>query len=290
MTRAGPAGSGTSCSTGWATTLRGEPLDQRTGVVESYAIGEDRWHVRESWPPQAERVRWHLDRLADAHGCDGGRLIEQETRAPQAIEYVYDPDDPVPMRGGSGSLAFVLADGGPVHSVEQGSICERADVLSFASAPLRERTRIAGPMRVMLSVSSDAPDTAFTAKLVEGEGRRSRLQRSRRHHIACLSRRRARSRGLRAGHRRTRRSRAVAHRVGLRGGLAHPARRLFVELPCLSCASEPRGCLVAPGRCGRGRTRPLHAGGGRPAYLELPVAALDAPAVAALDSPMAAGE
>jgi putative CocE/NonD family hydrolase len=147
--------------------LRGEPLDQKTGVVESYAIGEDRWHTRSSWPPKSDPQRWHLDGLATSHGCDGGRLRADIPRTPQSVEYTYDPDDPVLMRGGAGSLAFILADGGPVHSVEQAGICERADVMSFAGPPLQTPVRIAGKISVVLSVASDAPDTAFTAKLVE---------------------------------------------------------------------------------------------------------------------------
>lgn len=147
--------------------LRGEPLDQEVGVVESYAMGEDRWHTRPDWPPETRAQRWHLDVLGGAHGCDGGRLRADIPRAPQSVEYTYDPDDPVPMRGGAGSLAFILTDGGPVHSVEQAGICERADVMSFASSPLAAPLRVAGPISVTLSVSSDAPDTAFTAKLVE---------------------------------------------------------------------------------------------------------------------------
>ncbi len=147
--------------------LRGEPLEQKVGVVESYAIGEDRWHTRPNWPPETRAERWHLDELAGAYDCDGGRLRADVPGASQSVEYTYDPDDPVPMRGGAGSLAFILTDGGPVHSVEQAGLCERADVMSFASEPLSRALRIAGPISVVLSVSSDAPDTSFTAKLVE---------------------------------------------------------------------------------------------------------------------------
>ncbi len=147
--------------------LRGEPLDQPVGVVESYAIGEGRWHTRENWPPPGHERRLHLSSLAASGECDGGRLAPAAPPAEERVSYTYDPDDPVPMRGGAGSLAFILTDGGPVHSVLQEGICERADVQSFASAPLDAPLRIAGPIRVGLSVSSDASDTAFTAKLVE---------------------------------------------------------------------------------------------------------------------------
>jgi len=43
----------------------------------------------------------------------------------------------------------------------------RPDVLSFETAPLAEDMVIAGPVTVRLRVSTDAPDTDFTAKLAD---------------------------------------------------------------------------------------------------------------------------
>jgi putative CocE/NonD family hydrolase len=43
----------------------------------------------------------------------------------------------------------------------------RADVLSFETAPLPHDIAVVGPVEVHLWVSSDAPDTDFTAKLVD---------------------------------------------------------------------------------------------------------------------------
>ena len=147
--------------------LRGEPLDQPSGGVVSYALGEDRWHTRPDWPPPGREQRLYLTGLSRSPDCSGGSLESLPPEQPQEVTYTYDPNDPVPMRGGAGSLAFIVADGGPVHSVLQDGLCERPDVLSFISEPLAEPLRIAGPIRVGLSVSSDAEDTAFTAKLIE---------------------------------------------------------------------------------------------------------------------------
>ena len=147
--------------------LRGDPLEQSADGVVSYALGEDRWHTRPDWPPPGNEQRLYLSGLAHSPDCAGGTLASEPPERAQQISYTYDPDDPVPMRGGAGSLAFILADGGPVHSVLQGELCERPDVLSFVGEPLAEPLRIAGPVRVGLSVSSDAEDTAFTAKLIE---------------------------------------------------------------------------------------------------------------------------
>ena len=43
----------------------------------------------------------------------------------------------------------------------------RSDVLSFVSRPLKQNLEITGPVTVKLYVSSSAPDTDFTAKLLE---------------------------------------------------------------------------------------------------------------------------
>ena len=43
----------------------------------------------------------------------------------------------------------------------------RSDVLSFQSEPLANDLEVTGPIRVVLHVSTSAPDTDFTAKLIE---------------------------------------------------------------------------------------------------------------------------
>jgi uncharacterized protein len=46
-------------------------------------------------------------------------------------------------------------------------LCERPDVLSFATPPLDRELEVTGPVTLRLWVASDAPDTDFTAKLVD---------------------------------------------------------------------------------------------------------------------------
>ncbi len=50
---------------------------------------------------------------------------------------------------------------------EQSGLCERDDVLTFRSEEITEGMLISGTISVILEVSSSAPDTAFTAKLIE---------------------------------------------------------------------------------------------------------------------------
>jgi putative CocE/NonD family hydrolase len=46
-------------------------------------------------------------------------------------------------------------------------LAERADVLVFQTPPLEQALELTGPVEVRLWVSSDCPDTDFTAKLVD---------------------------------------------------------------------------------------------------------------------------
>ena len=47
-----------------------------------------------------------------------------------------------------------------------GLISDRSDVITFQTEPLSEDVEITGPIEVNIYVSSDAPDTDFTAKVV----------------------------------------------------------------------------------------------------------------------------
>jgi putative CocE/NonD family hydrolase len=146
--------------------LRGAPLpaDLRPGF-NIFVHGDNSWRHFDRWPEQSQSLVFHLDNLANAQECDGGVLSTDAAAAGQVAHYAYDPRNPAPSRGGP----FSLADSVSATAVaEQGNdICARADVLSFASAPLSADTLVNGGMHVRLLVSSDAADTAFSVKLSE---------------------------------------------------------------------------------------------------------------------------
>ncbi len=132
-----------------------------------YVIGEDRWLTAASWPPeQAQARRWYLGSGGRANSRAGdGSLAIQAPATAAFDEYRYDPADPVPSRGGP-----VCCTGDPAirsGPVDQFDVEVRPDVLVYTSAPLTKPLRIAGPLKARLSVSSDAPDTDFVARLVD---------------------------------------------------------------------------------------------------------------------------
>jgi putative CocE/NonD family hydrolase len=146
--------------------LKGEPLTQSTGL-SMYVIGDGEWVEQEAWPTSGESQLIYLSDIEASNSCDGGKLANEPGLG--EVTYTYDPDNPVPTRGGSGMLAYNLRgyDGAPPANVDQSGLCERDDVLTFLSEPFEEGLFISGDITVELEVSSTAPDTAFTAKLIE---------------------------------------------------------------------------------------------------------------------------
>ena len=72
-----------------------------------------------SGPTAAETRVFYLSSLESANTCDRGELAPEAGQGEAA--YTYDPDDPVPTRGGAGMLAFRMPGfgGAPPANVEQ---------------------------------------------------------------------------------------------------------------------------------------------------------------------------
>lgn len=132
-----------------------------SGQVEVYRIGQDAWVRKPSYPFPAERTEtFYLS--AQKSGEQAYALARGEAE-PGEITYVYDPDDPV-LTHGAESVLESLSEAG---SRLQPGCGYRPDVISFVSAPLDRGLDILGRIGVTLYVSSDAEDTAFTARLME---------------------------------------------------------------------------------------------------------------------------
>jgi putative CocE/NonD family hydrolase len=81
-----------------------------------------------------------------------------------ALDYVFDPRDPAPTRGGA------ISSGEPVMhagAFDQSAVANRSDVLVFTTSPLDDDFEIVGPITAHLWIASDALDTDFTAKLID---------------------------------------------------------------------------------------------------------------------------
>lgn len=122
-----------------------------SAVDDAYSSGNI-WQQSGNWPPENQAVKYFLKK-------DGGLGTENDEKG-TAEGYRYDPENPVPTRGG----ANVHLEAGPM---DQQGIEERSDVLLFTSPPLIGPLTIAGKLTVRLYVTSTAYDTDFTAKLTD---------------------------------------------------------------------------------------------------------------------------
>ena len=121
--------------------------------VRIFVTGENRWRDEQEWPlARAVPTAWYL------HA--GGVVSEERPGDEPPDSYTYDPDDPVPTRGGH-FLGFGcgVADQRPLE--------ERGDVLVFTSAPLDADLELTGPVTVELHAASSAPDTDFVVTICD---------------------------------------------------------------------------------------------------------------------------
>jgi hypothetical protein len=133
--------------------------------VSLFVMGEDAWRTEAGWPPaDAVEQAWHLHGGGAANGRTGdGRLgTEPAGVSETADHFTYDPADPVPTSGGN--ISVFPPSSGPR---DQRAVEDRSDVLVYAGPPLEEDLAVAGRILAELFATTSAPDTDFTAKLVD---------------------------------------------------------------------------------------------------------------------------
>lgn len=141
-------------------------FEHRYAKVRYFLMGEDGWRNAENWPPAGvQPMVFHLDSGGDANDLSGdGRLVAAAgAGGAEADRFVYDPASPVPTHGG----AFCCMGEHEPGAFDQRGVEARADVLVYSTAPFEAPLTVVGPVEVVLHVSSDAPDTDFTVKLVD---------------------------------------------------------------------------------------------------------------------------
>ncbi|MGH7277170.1 MAG: CocE/NonD family hydrolase [Candidatus Rokuibacteriota bacterium] len=150
-----------------------------------------RWREEREWPLARTR-------FADYYLQAGGRLLPSRPSATEAVSrFAFDPAHPVPTVGGNMSSLVGLMPrpaGAPDLPIEERErdviglpggfdqredprffgarppylpLASRPDVLVWQTVPLSRDTEVTGPVTVTLFVSSTAPDTDITAKLID---------------------------------------------------------------------------------------------------------------------------
>lgn len=145
--------------------IKGEQPSPPSGV-QYFLLGANEWRGATEWPPKAKLVPYYLSSQKSANSVDGDGTLELRPpdRKRQPMRFTYDPQHPVPTRGGAICCDPKLFPWGPF---DQGDVEKRKDVLVFTSKPFKEDTEITGPVTGVLNVSTSAPDTDFTVKLVD---------------------------------------------------------------------------------------------------------------------------
>jgi len=130
--------------------------------VRIFVMGANRWRDEHEWPlARARTVKYFLHGQGRANSLYGdGSLSPVEPAAEPRDRYTSDPERPVPFI----TEPTFAQIGGPddYRPVER-----RDDVLVYTTEPVTEDTEVTGPVSVRLYAASSAPDTDFTAKLLD---------------------------------------------------------------------------------------------------------------------------
>jgi putative CocE/NonD family hydrolase len=134
--------------------------------VRIFVMGANRWREEREWPlARARVVPFYIESKGHANTLRGdGVLGPKPARKDRPDEYVYDPRNPVPTRGGAVCCNPRVFPWGPM---DQRGVEARPDVLVYTSKPLKRDLEVTGPIRLVLYASTSARDTDFTAKLVD---------------------------------------------------------------------------------------------------------------------------
>ena len=139
--------------------------------VRIFVMGINQWRQESQWPiPEVTSRKYFLQSKGSANTVSGDGSLSTEppsadSSSPAASDhYVYDPADPVPTTGGPLCCDSTYLAGGPR---DQRQVEKRNDVLVYSAPPFATDTEMTGPVTVQLYVKSSAPDTDFTAKLID---------------------------------------------------------------------------------------------------------------------------
>lgn len=134
--------------------------------VKVFTGGVNRWTYATEWPlPETRFTPFFLHSGGHANTLLGdGHLSPDEPGSESPDRFDYDPAHPVPTIGGNHSNSPEYLPAGPF---DQRMIEMRADMLVYTSAPVTSDVQVTGPVQARLFVASSAPDTDFTARLVD---------------------------------------------------------------------------------------------------------------------------
>jgi uncharacterized protein len=140
-----------------------------TGVAEEkpvniFVMGDNVWREEDDWPlARAKYTPFYLHSGGRANTLNGDGILSRISPGSEERDdsFIYDPNDPVPTRGGS------QLGPNPTGPCDQRPVETRQDVLVYTSEPFTDDLEITGPLSARLFAASNATDTDFTVKLVD---------------------------------------------------------------------------------------------------------------------------
>jgi putative CocE/NonD family hydrolase len=121
--------------------------------VKLYVVGANEWRYFDEWPPRESVIEpWYLQPQR--------KLLDRVASESQADSYRYDPAAPTPSVGGPSLESEPFA-------VDNTTLEERSDVLTYTSEPLPQPRDIIGPVTAELYVSSNAASADFFVRLCD---------------------------------------------------------------------------------------------------------------------------
>lgn len=136
----------------------------REPPVTIFVMGDNVWRFENEWPlARTHYTPYYLASGGHANSAAGDGLLSTELpKGAKADHFTYDPADPVPSAGGNICCSSV-----PAGPWDQSKVEARGDVLVFTTPVLDKDIEVTGPLMVKLFAASSAPDTDWTAKLVD---------------------------------------------------------------------------------------------------------------------------
>jgi len=143
---------------------------QDTGIMDQapvniFVMGENLWRSENEWPlARTQYVNYYFHSGGHANTLNSDGILDTILPDDESPDrFLYDPGNPVPSP--------------PNGPTDQSSIEEREDVLVYSTPRLPKAVEVTGPVEVIVYASSSAPNTDFTAKLVDvhPDGRAMRL-------------------------------------------------------------------------------------------------------------------
>ena len=139
-------------------------IDQEPPVM-IFVMGIDEWRTEADWPlPDTQYCPYYLHSSGGANTLHGDGTLSTEPPGDEPSDvYLYNPLRPVPTVGGQ----VILPGGNAMGPRNQHEVELRDDVLVYSTPVLDQPVEVTGPIELCLFVTSSAPDTDLTGKLVD---------------------------------------------------------------------------------------------------------------------------